>query len=83
MQLMTNTNGQLASLQSIMGALTYGVGSGLGSVRSGGLIEGLSPAMSYYIFATVSLIMAIYLILVELFDTLTVNDYSSTVNETK
>ena len=56
-----------ATLQSLMGALTFGVGNGVGSLLGGGLIENLSPAMSYYIVATISFIMAIFLAVVQVF----------------
>ncbi|XP_072046853.1 major facilitator superfamily domain-containing protein 6-like [Amphiura filiformis] len=56
-----------ATLQSLMAALTTGVGGGIGSLLGGNLIEDISPKMSYYIFAIISLIMAVFLILTQLY----------------
>ncbi|XP_072031215.1 major facilitator superfamily domain-containing protein 6-like [Amphiura filiformis] len=56
-----------ATLQSLMSTLTFGVGRGIGSLLGGNLIEDISPEMSYYIFAIISFIMAVFLILAQLF----------------
>ncbi|XP_072027871.1 major facilitator superfamily domain-containing protein 6-like [Amphiura filiformis] len=56
-----------ATLQSVMSTLTFGVGSGVGSLLGGNLIEDISPEMSYYTFAISSFIMAVFLLLAQLF----------------
>ncbi|XP_072043427.1 major facilitator superfamily domain-containing protein 6-like [Amphiura filiformis] len=56
-----------ATLQSVMSTLTFGVGNGLGSLLGGELIEDISAEMSYYIFAIISFIMAVFLILAQIF----------------